>query len=551
MNLINEPWIPIRRYDGVFESIAPWQIVEHHETNPVVAISTTRADFDGALMQFLIGLLQTTTSIDTEEQWEDLLYEPPSVEQLQAQFALVAYAFALDGDGPRFMQDLQLSEGERKNIASLLIDAPGEKSLRDNLDHFVKRGSIAGMCLTCTAMALFTLQTNAPSGGVGHRTSLRGGGPLTTLVMCDPRRTKDTWGATLWRNVWLNVLEKARFLRPCGNPDKNNPSDSFPWLAPTRTSAGGGRETTPEDVYPAQMFWGMPRRIRLDFESTEVGQCGVCGIQSNALVTQYITKNYGVNYSGPWLHPLTPHSFDKQGTPRPYHAQPGGVSYRHWLGLVVADEAGGRQPARVVDVFSKKRNYELGMQLRLWAFGYDMDNMKARCWYESQMPLYQLDEALRREFTVIVSQMIQAADLAKTYLVGALKDAWFDSGDSRRKNDISFVAQAFWQNTERDFYDHLGELAMALKTEKDGFLAGTGVKQQWHSSLCRQARVLFDQWANSEALAFEDPRRIATAHNQLLRNLYGPKLCEKTLELPKKLAPQGVLNDAATVSSGQ
>jgi CRISPR system Cascade subunit CasA len=46
------------------------------------------------------------------------------------------------------------------------------------------------------------------------------------------------------------------------------------------------------------------------------------------------------------------------------------------------------------------------MQFRLWAFGYDMDNMKARCWYEAQMPLYEIEESLRQEFGVTVSHMV-------------------------------------------------------------------------------------------------------------------------------------------------
>ncbi len=169
MNLIHDPWIPIRRYDGSRERITPWQITAEHDTNPVVAVNSPRPDFDGALMQLWIGLLQTTTTIDKEEDWEDWLYVPPSPIQLESQFAPVSHAFELDGSGPRFMQDFQLPEGEPKDIASILIEAPGDKSLRDNTDHFIKRGRVVGMCPACAAIALFTLQTNAPSGGVGHR----------------------------------------------------------------------------------------------------------------------------------------------------------------------------------------------------------------------------------------------------------------------------------------------------------------------------------------------------------------------------------------------
>ena len=550
MNLIYDPWIPIRRRDGRQHQIAPWQLTEQYDTNPIVDILSPRGDFGGALMEFLIGLLQTTSTIEREEDWEDAFEDPPSSDELRTQLDPVAPAFEFDGPGPRFMQDFDLSEGETKEIASLLIDAPGDNSLRNNLDHFIKRDYVQGMCAACAATALFTLQTNAPAGGAGHRTSLRGGGPLTTLVICDPRQTDDAVSPTLWRNLWLNVLETPEFLNPSGNPSKTELADVFPWLAPTRASDKTGRNTTADDVSPSQMFWGMPRRIRLDFEALQAGRCDICGTRSESLVTQYITKNYGINYVGPWLHPLTPHSFDKQKMPLPRHPQPGGMSYRHWLGLVHTIDADEQKPARVVDAFNKRR---LGMQLRLWAFGYDMDNMKARCWYESQIPLYQLEETIRHEFAATVAQLVQAADTARTYLFVAVKDAWFDKGALQRKTDISFIGQAFWQDTEREFYGCLGELAeklAPLENRDERLILRTRVKQAWHGTLCRQAQRLFDQWANSEAIAYANPRRIATAHNQLHKNLYGSKLCTTILELPKKAKAKGVAGDATAVSAG-
>ena len=101
-------------------------------------------------------------------------------------FARVAHAFDLDGPGPRFLQDLDPLEGaDDKEIAALLIDAPGAQTLRNNADLFVKRGGAPVLSRATAAMALCTLNAYAPSGGAGHRTSLRGGGPMTTLVVAD------------------------------------------------------------------------------------------------------------------------------------------------------------------------------------------------------------------------------------------------------------------------------------------------------------------------------------------------------------------------------
>ena len=184
MNLINDPWIPIRRKNGAKALIAPWQLTE--TDNPVITLNAPRPDFNGALMQFLIGLLQTAATPASHDQWLDWLEEPPTPDVLKAQFEPYADAFALQGEKGSFMQDFEPLEGAGFNgIAELLIDSPGGNTVKENKDHFIKRGRVEQVCPCCAATALFSLQTNAPSGGQGHRTSLRGGGPLTTLVVLD------------------------------------------------------------------------------------------------------------------------------------------------------------------------------------------------------------------------------------------------------------------------------------------------------------------------------------------------------------------------------
>ena len=67
MNLIDDDWIPVKRADGSKVLIAPWQIAETE--NPIVDIAAPRPDFQGALYQFLIGLLQTTFAPQDIDDW--------------------------------------------------------------------------------------------------------------------------------------------------------------------------------------------------------------------------------------------------------------------------------------------------------------------------------------------------------------------------------------------------------------------------------------------------------------------------------------------------
>lgn len=520
MNLTHDSWIPVRRRNGDRESIAPWQITDQHNVNPIVAINAPRADFTGALTQFLIGLLQTAMPPENDMDWEDYFYAPPEPTLLRESFSRYQHAFEVDGEGSRFMQDLELLSGEVTEISALFIEIPGGK-------HFIKRGTVQRLCPCCAVTALFTLQTNAPSGGKGHRTSLRGGGPLTTLVLCDPREEDGEFVDSLWRNLWLNVMNRQAFLNLSDNPSKDKDADIFPWLAPTRTSENKtGKATTPKDVHPAQMFWNMPRRICLDFDHVEKGACDICGVSSEKLLSRYRAKNYGINYEGPWRHPLSPHSIDKQGFPLPIHPQPGGVIYRHWLGLVQRDETSGqREPARVVKEFQDKR---LSGQFRIWAFGYDMDNMKARCWYESIMPLYQLRAEIRPEFEHEVASSIKAATEISGNLRSALKKAWFKRLEGKR-GDMSFIDSEFWQGTESPFYETLHSLKESLEREEDPM----AIRKDWHGVLCHYALLLFDRWAMSGPIEDADPKRIAKARHELRRFNRGRKVTE-LLGLPKQ-----------------
>lgn len=540
VNLLNDEWIPIRRASGSQHWIAPWQLTEGLDDDPIVSLAYPRPDLAGSMAQFLIGLLQTVTpKLSDEEDWEAHFECPPEPDTLHQWCEPWASAFELDGDGPRFMQDLDPAISERKltSIGKLLIDCPGEKTTKDNKDHFVKRDEVSQLSVPMAAAALFALQTNAPAGGQGNRTSLRGGGPLTTLVKIDPRQPD----ASLWQELWLNVLDWERFASRKDQP--SGPSaDIFPWLADTRSSnpKAGGCSTTFADVHPLQMYWAMPRRIRLDFEHRGSGDCDLGGPAGEQQLLGCHTCNYGVNYDGPWLHPLSPHYYDKQGTPFPLHGNPGGLQYRYWLGLVQGSEK-ERSPAKVVSRFLARRRRGK-QQFCLWAFGYDMADMTPRAWYEAQLPLYPLEDAYqRKQFEGTVGCLVEAASEVRSYLSSAVKQAWFKRPKDK-KGDMSAVDLAWWRATEPGFYRQLDSLRDALLAECEMDEARDEIHLDWYRQLRACAEQQFEHWATRGELAFEDPKRIAEAHAALRGKLKGKRL-RKLLDLPNKPRQQEVSRD--------
>ncbi len=513
MNLIEQPWLPVRRRNGEHSWISPWQITEMD--NPVVELVAPRADFQGALYQWLLGLLQTTVMPEDAEHWETLYDEPPSPATLQQAFAPLSPAMVLHNpDGPAFLQDFDLADGEIKPIAGLLIEAPGAKTIKDNLDHFIKRDTVTGLCHSCTATALFTLQANAPSGGSGHRVSLRGGGPLTTLI-CPLDND-----ATLWQKLWLNVLEHPRYRT-------DNPISArvLPWMGPTRTSDKTGRETGPEDAHPLQMFWGMPRRIRL-LPATTQGCCSLCGAEDQPLVEQYRTRNYGTNYSDGWRHPLTPYRDDPKKLKPSFSlkAQPGGLGYRHWIGLALASATNGDSPAAVVTLFNESRVKSLlgfgerRQRARLWCFGFDMDNMKARCWYDHQFPLFSCTPAHREWLLDRCSLLMEVAQLALSTLRSHVREAWANRPKDL-KGDTSYIDDEFWQLTQQRFFSCVQQLSQQVKVDDIAPLMNDWLRHVQHSQ-----QQCFDRWTLESAPQDLPLKRIINARAAMGRKFNLSKL---------------------------
>jgi CRISPR system Cascade subunit CasA len=275
----------------------------------------------------------------------------------------------------------------------------------------------------------------------------------------------------------------------------------------------------------------MPRRIRLDFDAVYNGECEICRQISARLIRHYITKNYGLNYKGAWDHPLSPYYETKEGW-LPLHPQPGGLGYRHWLAWVLGMHTDKRKQrrARVVDYILDRQLKQIGGQLRLWAFGYDMDNMKARCWYESTLPLFGLADCrqdAQRRVESEVGLWLAGAELAVFYLRSAVKDAWFSV---EARGDFSAIDASFWGRTEPEFYRQLRSLIETVRDNRE--LHAVPIRDVWQRLLIKAATELFDEeFVGAGQVERQNPHRIAKAFQQLRRNLYGPKM-RQTLGLP-------------------
>jgi CRISPR system Cascade subunit CasA len=489
-NLLTDPWLPVTAASGNTQTVPPHQLVAcNGET--IIDFHAPRADFKGAIFQLLLALLQCRFAPANREQWERYWQQPPDTDTLREAFAPVAPIFEIFSDsGPAFMQDSDLSPGSDVDIANLLIDA--------SEGHFNKPGTVQAVAPHWAAVALFTLQINAPAGGRGHRVSLRGGGPLTTLVIPPTGSDIDT----LWHRLWLNVLTLEELKHCTGNIDLEEPSATYPWAGPVRVSEKKGSETYPKLAHPLHMYWSMPRRVRFAAPESGAFVCDLSGESCTQVVRAYTTKSYGHNYEGNWLHPLTPHVYENGKETLTVKGQPGGIGYRHWLGTVLStgDEKRKRVVAGVVAKYQERRRWVRRSKLvstgisshpQLWVFGYDMDNMKARCWYETTLPLLTTDSDRQDALVEDVGLYINAAEDARRALVSGIKQAWF-SRPKDAKGDMSAIGNNFWERTEASFYAALQRLISGERA---------GAAHDWHTELRQISISLFEQYAIHDASA--------------------------------------------------
>ena len=532
-NLIDASWLPVRRRSGAVERIPPWRVNDRIGEDPVVAFDWPRADFNGAAHELLIGLLSTAAAPGDDDEWEEWWREPPKPEILRERFARVAHAFDLDGPGPRFLQDLDPLEGaDDKEIAALLIDAPGAQTEEKNKDLFVKRGGTPVMSRAAAAMALYTLNAYAPSGGSGHRTSLRGGGPMTTLVVTN----HEDYGNVLWGRLWPNIETREQIEgRASDVMTWDDPALIFPWLVPTRISdpKAGGRATTPADVHPLQVYWWMPRRIRLLFEGAQARPCGLTGDRDPVVVVRYRTRKYGINKSEGFEHPLTPYRRQKAGSPKlPVHPKPGGISYRLWPGLVFESRDKLSDPAQVVRHWRHERALRRD-GMRLAAFGYDMDKMKARTWIESEMPFWLMKDTASREWLEqFIRHVVAGADTVTRLLIKEIKTALYGQPPKKKTNrsyelpkktkgDYGFIAERFYRETEPAFYAVLREAVRAIEEDPDGDNPTLRTREGWVPIMAGAAMRLFDEYAPMDGLEGRNMERHVEARFCLKRALHG------------------------------
>lgn len=494
-NLIEEQWIPVRRDDGSLDRIAPWQFVELD--NPVVDIAAPRPDFRGGLHEFIIGLVQATSSPETEHDWRLLFTDPLSPADLRERFRPLVPFFDLDDPRQPFMQEAglrEVKEAEEEPIHELLIESPRGKTVKDNTDFFVKRRESSAFCAACTVSALYTLQAHAPQGGRGIRTSLRGGAPLTTVLRDD---------SSSWRTIWLNVLPQDEWRGP------EELSRRFAWVG-THSDKPRSIETEHPDAH----YWAMPRRVLLR-PPVGAGECTVCGAAATRRYATALTRAFGLDYEGVWTHPLTPTRKLKDSVIS-LATRENPTGYRNWVGLVASQKDRIRAPSPVVERYrsSRRDQIEAGRELPLWVFGFSTSQATVEGWYEGEMPVLVTEPATLPHLDAHAQALVLAAEEAAQATRWRILCALFQNPkDVKGETDV--FAKPFWDSTELHFYANLREASARLERGEDVAMQ----RSAWLDKLERAAMTCFDLATAAARVSDAPVKRLMKARLGLTRDV--------------------------------
>ncbi len=481
------------RRNGAPDIIRPDQIAEAG----VECLNWPRPDLNLACMEMLIGLLYLA---DPPADVTDWTTRRSDGERLRRRLAPFAPAFNLAGDGPLFMQDFEELAGKINPLDMLFIDSSGNNTAKKNADLMVRRGRYPTLSLPLAAMALYTLQAFAPSGGSGNRTSMRGGGPMVTLVV--PKKSSAT---PLWSMLWANV--------PIIDPDEAWQADEMaevlPWMRPARTSEKKQVTAPPDGALSPEIFFGMPRRLRLVFAD------------EGKMATGVIQRKHGAMYQG-WVHHLTPYYYDAKKQKLPNHPKPGTFGYPNWLGIAFKTENADRA------VCVRRFQQDFRAPAHVLVGGWAMRVMKPLDFIWSEAPLFPLSE----EAEDSAAHFVMAAEEAAESLTACLKECL--TGADKYKGIVARVRETFFEQSQAGLEAALAALA------NDG--DAHEIAENWLRVMQSTALDLFDHHALGQLLGgnMGKAEKIVDARRELVRALRGQSVFGKKiftllgLPLPEK-----------------
>lgn len=291
MDLLNDSWIPVRATSGSgsFRLLTLEELLCHEGD---WRISLPRDDLELACTQLLVCLLQITFLPEDNRALLERLNKSLSPEAMADAIRPCQDWFQLDHPTQPFMQTRGVKAADVTPMQKLLIGLPEG----NNHAFFNEVGEVQKVGPSIAAIVLFNQASNCPSFGGGFKGSLRGGAPVTTLVM----------GGNLRETLWRNVLTLPRIRERLPDYEWDLSRDRPTWIKPIREK----EVIRAHEIGLARGLFWQPARVEL-VKANEEAACDVIGVSRQPVYTGFRKSKFTFNLEGLWPHPHGVQIWDK------------------------------------------------------------------------------------------------------------------------------------------------------------------------------------------------------------------------------------------------
>lgn len=286
MNLLKDPWIPVRADGGTGAfCLLTYQQLLCEPGN--WQVSLPRDDLELACVQLLVCMTQVMFLPEDDKTLRARISKTLLPDEFAAGISPCCDWFDLDHPTQPFMQSRKVT-GKLTSVQKLLPGLPEKTSTAPGAHCFFNEVTEV-RCISgaVAAIALFNQATNCPSFGGGFKGSLRGGAPITTLV----------YGNGLRETIWRNVLTRPRIAK------RQIAMPGFEYDQPTWVKPIVEKASIPwnEIGLMRGLFW-QPARVEL-VKSEMDAPCDVLGGEAVPVYTSFRCEKFSFTVNGVWPHP--------------------------------------------------------------------------------------------------------------------------------------------------------------------------------------------------------------------------------------------------------
>jgi len=287
MNLLTDAWVPVREL-GRFKQVPLAEVLCEDKD---ISLSLPRDDLEMAALQLLVSLTQVLWMPKDVSELRLRIKTPLSPEEYQSAIEEKKEWFDLEHPEYPFMQEKTTPQTAFASIQGIFAGMPDEKSTSSHA-LFVESSQISYACPSCITIAVFNRASCTPNYSGKHKGALRGGAPVTTLLL----------GNNLRENIWLNVMS-SEFVKEIIPLDEN--ADNLPvWVNPIKNKSTFGAQTI---GLLRGLFW---QPIHILFHNWEEGVCQLCRTKGKVHGDYLRASDFKYTLNGIWPHPHSPRVWD-------------------------------------------------------------------------------------------------------------------------------------------------------------------------------------------------------------------------------------------------